>query len=329
MHRVRTGDGWPVTLYEYDPSGPDRKPVPVILCHGSYCRYNFYDIGGGEGFAPWLAARGYRVFSVDLRGRGRSVPGPSDEKPRNYRRWHWRVHDIIEFDIPAIVEVVVRLSGSPAADYVGHSMGGIVGFSHLFRTQDPRVRKMVAAGTISPRTGHRLMKELESGGDTGAFNLMELMQPIGRMMPFIPLQPAARIAAQVLPGSLLHRQPAFNFSNMEDRVMRFYMRKGTVNVSAAKMASFKELFAGAEGERLASRARDYTHPTLWISGEKDFLVPPKWVRSDFEHSDVAGKHYVNFAQSEGFSADYGHGDLFVGRNAHREVFPEIARWLER
>ena len=29
----------------------------------------------------------------------------------------------------------------------------------------------------------------------------------------------------------------------------------------------------------------------------------------------------------GFSADYGHGDLIMGRNSPKEVYPKVAEWI--
>jgi hypothetical protein len=38
--------------------------------------------------------------------------------------------------------------------------------------------------------------------------------------------------------------------------------------------------------------------------------------------------FVEFRRDAGHSADYGHTDLLVGRNAATEVFPVVSAWLQ-
>jgi hypothetical protein len=50
------------------------------------------------------------------------------------------------------------------------------------------------------------------------------------------------------------------------------------------------------------------------------------VRASFE-AWGGPRTYVEFGREGGHSADYGHTDLLVGRNAQAEVFPVVSSWL--
>ena len=333
VHRVATADGWPITLYEYEPNPmlPRASAYPVLLGHGSFCRYNFFDHGAGFGLSPWLAARGFHVFALDLRGRGESVARPHESEQLYRRRRHWEVEDFVRYDVPAAIETVIRQSGAPSLDYLGHSLGGIIAFAHLLRTGDSRVRRFIAAGTLSPVTGARL--GLPKRQERGRMHLLDWMAPLSQLVPHFPVRPAARVAASLVPTPLLPLQPAFNARNTEPEVLRRFMANGTVSIPARKIQSLARWFDAERSEWHAHSFAHWRHPTLWMASKADALVPASWSRRDYEAALAASGsedlEYIEFSRRNGHAADYGHGDMFLGRHVEREVFPVVARWFGR
>jgi hypothetical protein len=60
----------------------------------------------------------------------------------------------------------------------------------------------------------------------------------------------------------------------------------------------------------------------------DLIAPPNAVRSAQNH--VAGPvEWLELGRAHGFAADYGHGDLVLGRHAPDEVFPRLSEFLEK
>ena len=87
--------------------------------------------------------------------------------------------------------------------------------------------------------------------------------------------------------------------------------------------------------RSEDKALDYRHgiaalqiPTLVIGGTVDFLAPPDLTREYFDLLTTPVRQLELFGRSYGHSAEYGHGDLMVGKQVQVEVYPVIRRFLE-
>jgi polyhydroxyalkanoate synthase len=94
--------------------------APVLLVHGfGQNRYAWHL--PARSFANHLAAAGFDVFNLDLRGHGRSRHFGSV-------RSHG-VEDYVREDLPAAVAEVQALSGKRPVWVVGHSLGGLVGYA--------------------------------------------------------------------------------------------------------------------------------------------------------------------------------------------------------
>ncbi|MCB9584013.1 MAG: alpha/beta fold hydrolase [Polyangiaceae bacterium] len=326
-HRVATGDGWHIALYEYSPGKNVAKSdlPPVVLCHGAFSRFHIYDWGGGGGLAPYLAGLGRRVFAVELRGRGDSLPRSPRGRKRQYKQG-WTIDDLLNHDVPATLDFVTRHTGAGQVDWVGHSMGGMLMLAHLSQAEDPRVRRVVTVGSAD----FRFLGENDKAGshdprkgERRRVDLAQLMSPITRRLPVIPARPFMRglaVAAPWVPAK--YKATAYHAPNVERGLERRYLWHGFTNVSSRK---FREFIRLPDPEGLSR----YQHPTLFIAGERDLLVPPRLVQRTFERAGSADKRYLLFSKDQGHSADYGHGDLLIGKQAPQEVFPHIAQFLSQ
>jgi alpha-beta hydrolase superfamily lysophospholipase len=69
-----TDDGWRIALHRH--RGDGKRCHPVVCCHGLAANRVGFDVTPEHSLAHHLAARGYDVFVVELRGHGDS--GGSD-----------------------------------------------------------------------------------------------------------------------------------------------------------------------------------------------------------------------------------------------------------
>lgn len=95
----------------------DKAAPAVLLIHGSIENGRIFYAENGKGFAPWLADQGYDVFVPDLRGRGKSTP-------RISRTSDFGQMDMVNTDIPFLIDHVKREKGTAALWIGAHSWGG-------------------------------------------------------------------------------------------------------------------------------------------------------------------------------------------------------------
>jgi hypothetical protein len=70
---IKTADGWTLVAHHYRPTArPVAGAPPVILCHGLTYNAQFWDLDPSCSPAEYLAAAGFDVWAVSLRGCGLS-----------------------------------------------------------------------------------------------------------------------------------------------------------------------------------------------------------------------------------------------------------------
>jgi len=128
-------------------------------------------------------------------------------------------------------------------------------------------------------------------------------------------------------------QASINTRNVERQVLQRFLATVVENVSGGVAHQFHGWMRSG---RFASRdgAMDYRAllgqgrvPALFLAGAVDGLAPPDAVRAG--HDLWGGpRSWICASVAEGFSADYGHGDLVFGRRAPEEIYPRVREWLE-
>jgi pimeloyl-ACP methyl ester carboxylesterase len=125
-------------------TGAQPSKVPVLLIHGSWGNAQTWDFPG-RSVMDYLAARGYDVYALDLRGMGASIPGPSG--PADY----------FPIDIPgrvrdaAAVAGYIRNNTGRVPVVIGWSQGGVI--TGLLAASDPQHQLAAGVGLLSTAPG--------------------------------------------------------------------------------------------------------------------------------------------------------------------------------
>lgn len=312
---VTTADGWTLALW-HRPAAHRRFDVPVVLCHGLANNAAFMEFRGARSLGRALAAAGFDTWAVDLRGHGASPP--PHEGP-----WDATFDDHVCFDAPAVVEAVLRRSGAARVAWVGHSLGGLVGLA-VAPALGERLAALVTVGTPVyfrfPRGLARLARLASWLAVWGRLDaaLLRLIAPFAGRAP-----PPKLTAASANLRNITREDQRFLVANVFAPLWRGVLRQLATWVE-------RDAFASADG------AVDYraplatlTAPTLMVGGTVDQLAPPDVVRDAFALLTAPVRELQLFGRSYGHSAEYGHGDLVVGRAAPEEVYPVITRFLVR
>jgi alpha-beta hydrolase superfamily lysophospholipase len=314
-YRALTSDGWQLALRRLRRSA---RPAhgPVLLIHG---------VGGtGNAFlmrerspAALLADAGFDCWVADLRGRPESVP-PSSARARN-----WDLEDYLDRDLPALIDTVLHESGASQLGWVGHSMGGILGYAYMLRHAPRNVTCMVTLGAALDYTH----------GDSNFRDLLELRGLLD-MLPFVPVGALAQLSAPLL-GLLPAKVARFSYHprNLERSLARHYFASTMCNISCAELRDLCSVvetggLCDYKAERFYAReAHAFTMPLLAVAGDDDHQCDVRDVRATFEQLGSSDKTFLGVGSRFGHAAPYGHEDLLVGRNTLREVWPEVAAWL--
>jgi poly(3-hydroxyalkanoate) synthetase len=313
---VRTEDEWDVYIHRYP--GKDASSKPVLFVHGMGAnRFNF-DLNESHSLSRYLAEHGYDSWVVELRGRGRSV---HEDKKKN----DWNFEDFLHQDLKSTVAFVREKTGSPM-HWVGHSMGGILGLAYVECYGSEDVRSLTLFGT-----------PLAFGRKQWGLKLWGLMVQVHR---FIPTMDQETWGRRMLPLVNKNRK-ALNFflrylanpDNMDTATALDIFDKLVTNEAPGIVLQFSDWVRNGD-IRSVDRSYNYTEnlgrvdiPAVFISGVTDLMAPSENTARHMKRLGSSRVKQIVLSLKNGFSADYGHGDLIMGKNSPKEVYPKVAEWI--
>jgi pimeloyl-ACP methyl ester carboxylesterase len=313
-----TDDGFRIALSRYLPRTDRRRRAhPVVLCPGLAANRRTYDPSPDRSLARWLAAMGWDVFVLELRGHGRSERPWPVTKPRR-----WTLDEHLEHDVPAAIARIREATRAPAVHFIGHSMGGILLYAHAAR----------AERTV--RSGIAVASSLDYAGTTSWFGPTTRLRGVARLLPGLPVGVAFALSSPLAlrPPSRLDELNVWA-ANVDADLWRRMAATCFHTVSTGVLAQLATAFdpgglTSRDGTRHLEMLARADVPLLAIAGTADRQCPP----AAAENTARAFRHEASrlelFGRAHGHAEDYGHFDLLVGKNAPTEVWPTIARWLE-
>ncbi|MFN7134374.1 MAG: alpha/beta fold hydrolase [Myxococcales bacterium] len=318
--QVPTADGWRVCLRHYRPRAEPRFVEPVILCHGLGANHYNVDLDERYGLAQQLAARGRDCWVISLRGhRGSDHP-----TRRNGLRWGFSFDDYRAFDVPAAIAEVLARTGAPRAQWVAHSMGGMLALSLGGTALEEKLAGgIVAIGSPSSFADQPYLQRLARLGVKAAGSTRIAARWLSRLLaPFTGFVEPPFSELAVAPRSI------------DGRVLRRLYANAFEDLSAGVLQQFDDWVNG-DHFRSLDRSVDYQDcmralkvPVLLVGGNKDMLAPPRCMEKGLSRIGSADKSLLMFGTSYGSAHDYGHGDLIFGRSAPEEILPRVVEWLE-
>jgi pimeloyl-ACP methyl ester carboxylesterase len=205
----------------------------------------------------------------------------------------WTMDDWIRFDAPAAIELVLRETGSEHFFWVGHSAGGVVGaaFAGSGHPLAERIRGTVLLGAPGPAGlhGFRRLGAWATMLATGAVPTLRLP---GR---------ALRLGPEHEPGGLIRDWMHWNISGC---------------------------WRGGAGHDYLAGLQHARHAVLAVAGSGDRLLAPPIAVEDLLHRfGSTDRTLIVAGRSTGYSVDYGHPGLVIGRPAREEIWPRVVGWL--
>lgn len=122
-HLVETEDGYVLKVHRILAKHPNLATKPVFLMHGLLAASADFVITGPEiALAYYLSDFGYDVWMGNARGNKHSSKHKKFH-PDSKDYWTFSWHEIGFFDLPAMIDDVLKQTKSSKLFYVGHSQG--------------------------------------------------------------------------------------------------------------------------------------------------------------------------------------------------------------
>jgi polyhydroxyalkanoate synthase subunit PhaC len=322
IHFIQTRDGWRLALSRYLPhKRPDKNRLPILLCPGlSSTRFTF-DLGESFSLARHLSEAGYDVWVMELRGHGFS------EKPGFFRgkSFGWNFDDHILEDAPAALHHVLKTTRSKKVHWIGHSVGGILGFAYLSQTPQAPIASLTAVAS-----------SLDYSCGPCDFRELSRLLPLARIFPFVPFGWMSRTIAPFLARfhGLFEKLYAWP-ENMLPFAFRTLAANNFVTISSPVLEQLATALkegglVSQDGKiRYFEDLKNIKTPVLAIAGDQDRQCGSVAVQQTLDSVGSEVKELAIFGPKQGHQSHYGHFDLLVGKKSKDEVFPKILSWVEK
>lgn len=212
--------------------------------------------------------------------------------PRDRRYRRWSAEDHLRHDLPTVQALVQEETGH-SAHWVGHSWGG--------------------TAIVGSLAGGWLDQDLAASAVVLGANVTEGDEWMKRRLP--------RLGAWLV-LTALGRFPAPLFRmgpEPESRayILEFYRWKG-----------FDPHWETRGGRSYWDGVRQIQIPLLAFAAARDTNDPWPGCRHLFDQVGSDDKEFILLGEDQGFSHDYEHIEMIIGKHAKEEVWPRIGCWVE-
>lgn len=315
-YHVDNGDGWDLALYRtHHPLKIDRSKRPVFIVPGyGMNSYIFHYHPTARSLAATLADRGHEVFTVDLREQGRARKVTAGKQGR------YGLSELALVDFAKAIDAARAhtIAKHTEIDLLGASLGGTIAMLYRTQSRRPAPGRVVLLGSPIRWTGvHPLVKVLfGSPALAGALELKKTRALAGLALP---------VAAKLAPWALkvYMNTDASDISHPEEMVNTVEDPSRYVNREIAEWIKSRDLVIN--GRNLSDDVARFEDPLCTIYANGDGIVPKETATFAHYHAKSANKVLVVAGDRD---VPYSHADMFIGREAARQVFEPIIEFLE-
>ena len=369
-HTAETKDGYVLTMHRiphgkltllkepaFSPDENEDKPV-VFIQHGLLADSSCWVSNGPENSLPFiLADAGFDVWLGNVRGNSYSRTHTKLDASLQKEFWNFTWQDMAEFDLPAMVDYALTLTGQRQLHYIGHSQGTLIAFTKLsedseFQTKIKAFFALAPVATLSDITSSLrsltpLGKLLQTG--INVFGGAEILpkKPITRwiasklhklhkMHDNDALFPGGKLVYEG--NNLLMYICGFRPESYFKEKMAVYFTHMPSGTSLHNIVHYSQLVKSGKTQKwdYGSPVKNFEHygqqeppeydltqvkaPVLLYAGTEDQLSDPK----DVEKLSLKLNNVVKYC----ILNDFDHLDFLWGRRAPKTVYADIVETIK-
>ncbi|MDF2692339.1 MAG: Polyhydroxyalkanoic acid synthase [Labilithrix sp.] len=303
--------GWRLSVTRYraerEPTG---RPVLIVPGYGmNSFIFSFHP--NGPSMVECLAARGLEVWTVDLRGQGRSI------RARGSHRYDMGALAVEDLGA-AIGHVLAKTTtGATKIDLVGCSLGTALSFAHVAIVDGAPVHALVSmAGLVTWREAHPIVRFAFGSPRVASLMRMKNTRRLARFaLPVVSKVAPALLSVYLNERSTDLSQAARMVQTVEDphpiinREIAEWIRRGDLVI---------------RGVNVSERLPALKHPFFCVVANDDGIVLPATSRHTFDKIGSDHKEILFVGDAE---MPIAHADLFLCKGAQPRIFAPVADFL--
>ncbi len=310
IHFATTEDGWHLALRRYLPEKKMFKE-PVFLCHGLGSNGYIFDMSRERSLARYLQRQGFEVWILELRGAGLSKT-PAWFLRRNQET---AFNHFLEKDVPAALGLIQKLSESNKLFWIGHGLGGMMGYAWAASMDNDCVCGLITLCTSV--TAHPT-------------SVVGKLKPLLKMVPLMLGTAFRSLARLSAPITAWCGYPFFRFFAVRNGLEKDLMGKWLVNVVENAPGSLLRqvlgwMYTGEYGPSIG----EVRTAVMIVAADSDRIAPADTVIPAYRLIAAQDKQLRIFGNDRGDDHDFGHVDLLIGIHAPELIYPELGDWLEK
>jgi pimeloyl-ACP methyl ester carboxylesterase len=305
--------GWRIAMSRRRPTGdalPAARPVLIVPGYGM----NSYIFGfhpRGPSMIDCLSARGLEVWTVDLRGQGRSIRARGNNR--------YGLADLAVEDLgTAIAHVLANTkTGATTLDIIGCSLGTALAFAHVALVPDAPVHALVSmAGLVTWKEVNPFVRF--AFGSPRLVGMMRIRNT--RELARIALPLLTKVAPSLL--SVYLNERSTDLSQASRLVQTVEDPHPIINREIAEWIKRGDLIV--RGVNVSKKLPALTHPFFCVVANDDGIVLPETSRHTY---DVIGSEKKRLLVVGDPEQPIAHADLFLFTGAQERVFAPVADFL--
>lgn len=303
--------GWRLSLTrvrgEAEPRG---RPVLIVPGYGM----NSFIFGfhpKGPSLVETLAARGLEVWTVDLRGQGRSIRARGNDR--------YGIADLAIDDLGAAIGHVLAetKTGADKIDLVGCSLGTALSFAHVACVPGAPVHALVSmAGLVTWRDMHPVVRF--AFGSPRVAGLLRMKNT--RQLARVALPVLSRVAPSLL--SVYLNVQSTDVTDAARMVQTVEDPHPIINREIAEWMKRGDLVV--RGVNVSAKLADLQHPFFCVVANDDGIVLPETSRHTYDVIGSPKKKILLVGEPE---QPIAHADLFLCTGAQERIFAPVADFL--
>jgi pimeloyl-ACP methyl ester carboxylesterase len=265
----------------------------------------------GPSLIDCLAARGLEVWTVDLRGQGRSIRARGNNR--------YGLADLAVEDLgTAIAHVLANTTtGARSVDIIGCSLGNALAFAHVALVPSAPVHALVSmAGLVTWRGVNPFVRF--AFGSPRLVGLMRIRNT--RQLARIALPLLTKVAPSLL--SIYLNERSTDLSQTSKLVQAVEDPHPIINREIAEWIRRGDLVV--RGVNVSRMLPSLTHPFFCVVANDDGIVLPETSRHTY---DVIGSETKRLLLVGDPEQPIAHADLFLFTGAQERVFAPVADFL--